>query len=168
MAKGQAGKNKCAIDITAAIASAGIAASLITISAMALFKLPLVLVNEMHVYNACRQMYTVYAMYTHVSSKKLCVCVCALHPFLSCCLFTLFTLHSSLDSFLCFIMFDQCSSETHTLRCHQLPGILGVHWNHGQEVLCCVHHRLGGGCQLHRDPGSVFESSNHRRVGEMR
>lgn len=77
MAKGQAGKNKCAIDITAAIASAGIAASLITISAMALFKLPLVLVNEMHVYNACRQMYTVYAMYTHVSSKKLCVCVCA-------------------------------------------------------------------------------------------
>lgn len=32
MAKGQAGKNKCAIDITAAIASAGIAASLITIS----------------------------------------------------------------------------------------------------------------------------------------
>lgn len=75
MAKGQAGKNKCAIDITAAIASAGIAASLITISAMALFKLPLVLVNEMHVYNACRQMYTVYAMYTHVSSKKLCVCV---------------------------------------------------------------------------------------------
>eukprot|EP00435_Cladocopium_sp_Y103_P031539 s2863_g8.t1 len=30
--KGQAGKNKCAVDITAAIASAGIAASLITIS----------------------------------------------------------------------------------------------------------------------------------------
>ena len=45
MAKGQAGKNKCAIDITAAIASAGIAASLITISAMAFFKLPFVLVN---------------------------------------------------------------------------------------------------------------------------
>ena len=34
--KGQAGKNKCAVDITAAIASAGIAASLITISALAL------------------------------------------------------------------------------------------------------------------------------------
>ena len=33
--KGQAGKNKCAVDITAAIASAGIAASLITISALA-------------------------------------------------------------------------------------------------------------------------------------
>lgn len=32
MDKGQAGKNKCAVDITAAIASAGIAASLITIS----------------------------------------------------------------------------------------------------------------------------------------
>lgn len=75
MAKGQAGKNKCAIDITAAIASAGIAASLITISAMAFFKFTLVRENEMHAYNACKQMYTVYAMYMHVSSKKLCVCV---------------------------------------------------------------------------------------------
>lgn len=32
---GQAGKDKCAVDITAAIAAAGIAASLITISATA-------------------------------------------------------------------------------------------------------------------------------------
>lgn len=115
-------------------------------------------VDRCILYTQCIRMY----------HPRSCVCVCVRTTSFFILLFTLLTLHSSLDSFWCFIMFDQCSSETHTLRCHQLPGILGVHWNHGQEVLCCVHHRLGGGCQLHRDPGSVFESSNHRRVGEMR
>ena len=36
-------------------------------------------------------------------------------------------------------------------RRHQLSCNSGVHRNHGQEILCRIHHRLGGRNQLYRD-----------------